>query len=124
MHREQFHRGHAQPVEIVQEGRVGESGEGAPPLRGDLGMVGRQPFHVDLIDKRVVPGGLGLPILLPGKGGVDHDTLGEVRRAVAPVAAEVRVLVSPHRIAKEDLMACTPYQQSLWRRDRGAVWPD
>jgi hypothetical protein len=108
MHWEQLHCSHAQLVEIVQEGRVSEPGVGAPPLRGELGMAGRQPFHMDLIDKRVVPRGPGRAIALPGKGGVDHDTLGEVRRAVASVPTEVRVRVASHRIAKEDLVSPHP----------------
>jgi hypothetical protein len=44
MHREQFHCGHPQAVEIIQQRGMGEPGIGAAPLRGDRGMAGRQPF--------------------------------------------------------------------------------
>ena len=95
MHREQFQGGHAELVEIVQQGGVGEASVGAAPLGGDLGMAGRHAFHVQLIDEGVGPRGPGWAVLLPGKARVDHDTFREIRRAITPVPVEVRVGISP-----------------------------
>src|SRR5215510_12269939 len=76
-------------------------------------MASRYAFHVELIDEGVRPWGPGRSILLPGKGRVDHDTFGEVGRAVASVPAEVRVGAGPDRIAKEDLVAGRPAGNGL-----------
>jgi len=51
--------------------------------------------------------------MLPGKRRVDHETLGEVRRTVAPVTTEVRVGVGPERIAKEGLVPPYPAGKGL-----------
>src|SRR5437016_14305061 len=94
--------------EIGEAVGMGEAGVGATPCLGQMGMARGQPFDVDLVDERGVPRGPRGLVMLPGKRWVDHETLGEVRRAVAPVTTEVRVGVGPERIAKEGLVPPYP----------------
>src|SRR2546426_6105595 len=108
MNRQQLHGGHAKPVEIGEDVGMGEDGVGATSLLGQMGMARGQPFDVDLVNERGVPRGPRGLVMLPGKRRVDHETLGEVRRAVAPVTTEIRVGVSPERIAKEGLVPPYP----------------
>src|SRR6266545_7255086 len=113
MDRQQLHGGHAQPLEIGEDVGMGEAGVGATPRLGQMGMAGGQPFDVNLVEERVVPRGPRGLVMLPGKRRVDHETLREVRSAVAPITTEIRFGVGPERIAKEGLVPPYPAGNGL-----------
>jgi hypothetical protein len=55
LHREQLDGGDAEPPEVVDDGRVGEAGEGAAQRLRHARMAQRQAAHVRLVDDGIVP---------------------------------------------------------------------
>ncbi len=93
MDRQQLHRGHAQLHQVLDRGRVRETGVRPAQLLGDPGMQLGEPPDVHLVDDRVRPRSLRPPVVRPVVVIVHHDTLRDVRRRVPVVPDGVRDLL-------------------------------
>ncbi|CAM5226377.1 hypothetical protein STENM327S_03350 [Streptomyces tendae] len=90
VHRQQLHRRHAQPCQVLDRRRVREARVGAAQLGRDAGVELGEAAHVQLVDDRVRPRRLGPAVVRPVVVVMDHDALGDVRRRVTVVAHGVR----------------------------------
>ena len=96
VHRQQFHRRHAQLHQVLDRRRVRQPGVRAPQFLRDAGVQLREAAYVQLVDDRVRPGRLRAAVVRPlvvGRVVVDDDTLGDVRSGVPVVAHGVRDLL-------------------------------
>jgi hypothetical protein len=67
---------HAQRAQVLED-RFGAQAEvRAPQTLRDVGMAHGHPFHVTLVNHRLIPRDLGTVIALPIERGVDHHALG------------------------------------------------
>ena len=73
--RHEFDSRDAETLEMLDNGRVCDTGIGAPLRRGDFGVLPRQAAYVGLVDNGVLPGRSGPAVISPLEGGVDHDRL-------------------------------------------------
>ena len=104
VHRLQLDGGDAEPDEVVDDFRRGETGVGAAELGRHRRVARREPLHVQLVDERLVPRGLRRPVVAPVEERVGDHVLRHVPRAVG--GAGTRLVAHPVR------------------EDRGAVVPD
>ncbi len=74
---------------MVDDARIGEAGEGAADVLGDVRPDRGHPLHVRLIDDGLGPGMLGRAVVAPGHGGVDHDAFRHDEGGVAAVGRGV-----------------------------------
>ena len=83
MHRHQLHSGHAQPGQVLDDGRAGQARIGAPLPGRDPGMAQGQAADMRLIDHRLVIRRPRRPVTRPVEIRVDHDVARHERGAVA-----------------------------------------
>ena len=105
MHGHQLDRGHAEALQVLDGGGVGEPGIGAAQLGRDVGVARGEPLDVQLVDDRIVQRRIGTAVVSPVEGRVDHDGLGHERRAVVRVRRAVGVVeaVREHRFVPRHL---------------------
>jgi hypothetical protein len=69
-------------------------------------MLRGEPFDVDLVDDRVLPGDARRAIVAPGEGRIDDDRLRRSGGAVPPINGEIGIRVTDrvakHRVAPAD----------------------
>jgi hypothetical protein len=87
VHRLQLDGGDAERPEVVDGHGVRQAGVGAPKRLGDVGVRGREPLDVHLVDDRLVQRHVGCAVGAPVEVGADDHDLRHVRRAVGVVAA-------------------------------------
>ncbi|CFM33239.1 Uncharacterised protein [Bordetella pertussis] len=100
MHRHQFQRGDAQPVEMVDEAGVGQGGAGAADGFAQVAAQHGHAAHVRFVDDRVRPRRGGAPRCAPVERRLGHHGFGHAGGAVAPVHAEVGARVL-HAVAEQ-----------------------
>jgi hypothetical protein len=103
VHREQFDRGDAEVVEVLDRRRVRDAGVGAPQLLRDARVGHGQALDVGLVDDRLVVGRLRWPVDAPVEERVDDDRLRHVRRRVVVVALLGLEVVAEDRLVPVDL---------------------
>ncbi len=86
VHRQQLDRRDPEPLQVLDERRVGEPGVGAAQLGRHVGMLAGGPLDVDLVDDGVLPRRAQLAVAVPVEEGVDDHAAGHERRRVAVVA--------------------------------------
>ncbi|CAO0831035.1 hypothetical protein SMICM17S_11286 [Streptomyces microflavus] len=102
--RQQFDGGHPQPGQVVDRGRVRESGVRAAQLGRDVRVELGEAAYVEFVDDGVGPRGLGAAVLHPVVVIVDDDALGHVRSRVPVVPYGVGdMLVRPVPYVPVDL---------------------
>ncbi len=92
MDRHQFHRGDSEPAQIIDDRHAGKAGIGAAQAGGHLPVQGGKTFDMQLVDHRIVPGNTGRPVILPGKGGIDHQAFRHIRSAIPFIEAKIIVI--------------------------------
>ena len=70
--RQQLHRGHPEPLEVGDRGRVGQPGVGAAQVVRDVRVPGGEALDVQLVDDGVVPGDVRPPVAAPREAVVEH----------------------------------------------------
>ena len=65
MHRHQFDGADAEPGQVIERSRVGESGIGAAQRRRNTGHAGREPLDVQLVDFGLVQRPVRMPVVAP-----------------------------------------------------------
>ena len=100
VHREQLDRGHAELLEVRDRLVRGQARVGAAQVLAHAGVQLREAAHVQLVDDRLVPRRLELPVALPVEARVDDDAarhrrgvVGEVGHGVV-LAGDVRMRVA------------------------------
>jgi hypothetical protein len=123
--RQQFHRGDADPLEVLDHRRVGDSGVGAALAQRHLGVAEGQAPDVRLVDHGVVVRDMRGPVVAPVEERVDDHVLrheggavGRVRPPrVGPLVVEQGLV--PLHVPVERL--AVRVEQQLGRRAAGAV---
>src|SRR5688572_21676036 len=103
MNRHQFDRRNAQQAKVIQHRRAGQAGIGTPQFRGYAGVTNRHALDVEFIDDSFVPRDPRRFVALPVETGIDDDSLGNERRAVPPVLAQIGVWVT-YFVSKESVV--------------------
>lgn len=63
--RHQFHRGDPEAPEVLDRMLGGQPGISSAKGRGNLRMGSREPFDMQFVDDRVLPGNVGFFVLSP-----------------------------------------------------------
>jgi hypothetical protein len=105
VHRHELHRGHAESQKVIDDGVRGQAEVGPPQMLGHTGVARRHAPHVGLVNHGLVPRRVGGPVVLPGEGRIDHETLGHGSRRIAGIEGEVLALVADP--VAEELVAPT-----------------
>ena len=87
VHRQQLDRRDAERREVGDRLVRGEPRIGAAQILAHAGVQLREAAHVQLVDHRLVPRRLELPVALPVEARVDHDAARHRRRVVAGIGA-------------------------------------
>jgi hypothetical protein len=104
VHRHQLHRGHPEAEQMIDDRVRGQAEVGPAQVLGYARVLRRHAPYVCLVNHRLVPRCVGGPVVLPGEGRVDHETLrhgaGRIprveRKVFLPVADPVaEELVAP-----------------------------
>ncbi len=105
MHRQQFHRRHAQPPQVVDGGRRAQAGIGAALLLRDLGMPLGKALDVHFVDDRLVPRRPRRAVVAPVEIRIGHHAAGHEGRAVRSADDQVALaqLVRVHRLVPAGL---------------------
>jgi hypothetical protein len=74
VHRQQFHRRHAEVDQVLDGGRMTQARVRTPYLGRNIRMGHRKTFDVDLVDDRVWVGIAWTRTISPGEGRVHHET--------------------------------------------------
>ena len=82
VHRHELHRGHAERGEVLNDGRVRETGIRAAKLLGHLGMTFGHSLHVRLVDDRFVQRDIRPAVTSPVEMGMLEVRAKHVGRAV------------------------------------------
>ena len=125
VHRQQLHRGDADPAQVLDHRRVAQPRVGAPLVQRDLRVAQRQAADVRLVDHRLVVRDARRPVVAPVEERVDDDVLRHERRAVgrvppprvAPLIVEQRLV--PGHVALDGLGVGV--EQQLGRGAAGAA---
>ena len=88
MDREQLDGGHAERVEVLDDGGVRHAGVRAAQLFRDSGMAPGQPFDVRLVDDRLVPRPARIAVGAPVEKRIDDHRLRHEYGAVGLVGEE------------------------------------
>src|SRR5919106_3070272 len=89
MHRHELDGGNAQPFQIVDDRRRGQSRVSSPEIGRYVLDPHGQALDVDLIDDGLVPGDTWRTIIAPGKGGVNNLASRHTWSAVARIKREI-----------------------------------
>ena len=116
----QLDGGDPQLGEMLDHGRVGDGGVGAPLMIGDVGVRPGQSLDVGFVDDGVGPQGPRRPVGTPVEGGVDDDGLRHRRRRVAGVDGAGRR--RPGRRSRPP-GPIAPRRRRPWRTGRAGAWP-
>ena len=101
VHRHQLDGGDPEGDQVVDDGRVGEPGEGAALVFGHPRMLHGESADVGLVDHRVGPGGVRWAIARPVEGVVHDDAArNEVRRVGVLAHGVVVETRTSHRIVE------------------------
>ena len=93
--RQQLHRGHPEPDQVLERGRVGQPRVRPAQRLGHARVPLGEAAHVQLVDDRVVPGRLRPGVVAPRERVVHHHRARHVRRGVLRLGA-VRAGVPVH----------------------------
>src|SRR5579875_2207875 len=85
VHRHEFHCGDAECGEVLEDGRVRQTGERAAKFRWHCGMAHRETPDVQLVDDGVRPRRLRMPVRTPIEIVPYHHGFRNVRRGVPMV---------------------------------------
>jgi hypothetical protein len=97
---QQFHRGHAQRPDVVDDRLGAQSGVKAPQILVDRGIQLGEPFDVGFVDDRLVPRHVAPTIFAaPIEVGIDHNGPGHERSAVALIHGQIPAF-TPEPIAE------------------------
>ena len=122
--RHQLDGGDPERCEVVDHGRMGHAGVGAPQLGGHVGVGVAEALDVGLVDHRLVPRGAGMVIVAPVEVGVGHDApwawTGPSR---CRPGGDRRSCRQPSDVGVDGLAPDRRRRRRLWRRGRGATWP-
>ncbi len=97
LHREELHRGDAEPLEVVDDRRVGEAAVGPAEVLRDIGVAHGEALHVRLVDDEARPDDARALHALPVEAAIHHDAPRHAGSAVAVVEGEVRP-PAPHAV--------------------------
>ncbi|MNN35150.1 hypothetical protein D3C81_1489920 [compost metagenome] len=89
MDRQQLHRRHAEPVQVIDETRIGQRGEGAAMVRQQVFAQHGRAAHMHLVDRGFRPWPVQRAVIAPVEALVDNHGLRHHRRAVAAVWRQV-----------------------------------
>ena len=103
MHRHQFDRRNADPVQVFDRLGMAERREGAADIVGQHRVAHRPAADMRFIDHRLRPGG-HRPLRLGEDVGTDDARLGHEGGAVALVLPEIRIVAASDRIAVERIV--------------------
>ena len=98
MYREEFDRGDAELAQVFDRGWGGEAGVGAAQVFGHLRVSLGEPFDVEFVDDRFVPGGARRRVIAPVERGIDNA--GE-RRQCGGVPRRIENRVVPLQPARD-----------------------
>ena len=105
----QFHRGHAEPRQVLDARLVAEPGVGPPQLGGYARMPHGEALDVELVDDRVrviaLQPDIGTPVERPVRDQAERHVAGRVERARGVVVSPV---VVEHLRPEPDLAARRP----------------
>ena len=94
MDREQFDRGHAETLQVVDRGGMARAQVGAADVRGNFRMLRRETLHVHLVDDRLVPRGSRAAVVAPVEPWHrDHGPRNKRRGVAAAGLAAFRAIV-------------------------------
>ncbi len=100
MHGQDLDGGHAERADVVDDLLDGEAAKGAAERLGDERVALGEPFGVQLVENRPLPGHAWALVAAPGEGGVDDAALGHEFRRAGLVVGQVPVAVA-ERVAVE-----------------------
>ena len=89
MDRQEFDRGDAEALDVVEHRRVPHAGIGAAQLLRHRRMQLGEALDVGLVDDGVFPRHVRLGVAALGEGRVDHSAAAGVGSGIAPVEGEV-----------------------------------
>ena len=102
MHRHQFDRSNAQVLEVIDDRRTAETGVGAAQLGRHLRVKFRIPFHMQLIDDRLVPWCIRRRVVAPAKRRIYDDALGHPACAILIIDGKIGFGISD-RITEQSI---------------------
>src|SRR5437763_8709039 len=110
MHRHQFDGSYAEPLQVLDRGRVCETGVRPAHGRRHVWMPRGESLDVHLVDDRVAPGSRRPRVLAPRERIRNDDGLGHQRRGVAMVLMSVVFAgwIAEHRVVQHELTVESP----------------
>ncbi len=110
--RQQLHRGDAEIVQVLDQGRGRETAKRAAQRLVHLRMAHREAAHMHLVEDALMRRPRRRLLAAPGERRVDHHRLGHVVGAVPIVEREIRVRVA-HPIAEQGIVPLDRAVQEL-----------